>query len=217
MNKKLTLNDHLEKFDKVLNAKWKILNDIKRNIDLKVTLLKCYHRKPYESDDFVLLELFNMYLLGGYDQKYDPARSNLMTYVTVFIDSHLNKMLLERNKRELWEQGEREIDLNGSRKKIRYKSCDVYDKNFRESLQEHDWDLFVNDTETPETVLEKKEKIKLFWKFAKEKNRVSEAKIIMWKKDYETVSRQTGMPVDTIRKRVVRLIGCFNNYYEELS
>jgi hypothetical protein len=217
VNKKLTLNDHLEKFDKVLNAKWEKPNDIKRNIDLKVNLLKCYHRKPYESDDFVLLELFNMYHLGGYDQKFDPARSNLMTYVTVFIDSHLNKMLLERNKRELWEQGEREIDLNGSRKKIRYKSCDVYDKNFRESLQEHDWDLFVNDTGTPETILEKKEKIMLFWKFAKEKNRVSEAKIIMWKKDYETVSRQTGLPADTIRKRVVRLIDCFNNYYEELS
>jgi hypothetical protein len=216
VNKKLTLNDHLEKFDKVLNAKWEKPNDIKRNIDLKVNLLKSYHRKPYENDDFVLLELFNMYLLGGYDQKFDPTRSNLMTYVTVFIDSHLNKMLLERNKRELWEQGEREIDLNGSRKKIQYKSCDVYDKNFRESLQEHDRDLFVNDTGTPETVLEKKEKIKLFWKFAKEKNRISEAKIIMWKKDYETVSRQTGLPADTIRKRVVRLIGCFNNYYKEL-
>jgi len=217
VNKKLTLNDHLEKFDKVLNSKWERPNNTKRNIDLKVTLLKCHHRKPYESDDFVLLELFNMYLLGGYDQKYDPARSNLMTYVTVFIDSHLNKMLLDRNKRELWEQGEREIDLNGSRKKIQYKSCDVYDKNFRESLQEHDWDLFVNDTETPETILEKNEKTKLLWKFAKKKNRSAEAKIIMGEKDYEMVSRQTGLPVDTIRKRVARLIDSFNNYYEELS
>jgi hypothetical protein len=212
----LTLNDHLEKFEKVINGKWKEPSDIKRGIDLKVKLLKYYHRQPYEGDDFVLLELFNMYLLGEYDQKFDPARSNLMTYVTVFIDSHLNKMLLDRNKRELWEKGEREIDLNGFKKKIRYKSCDIYEKNFRESFQDHDRDLCVNNIETPETILEKNEKIKLFWKFAKNKNRIAEAKMIMEKKDYETVSRQTGLPVDTIRKRIARLIDCFNKYYEEL-
>ena len=50
-----------------------------------------------------LVELFSMYLLGGYDKKYDPARGNLMTYVTVFIDSHLDTLLDQRRKRDLWE------------------------------------------------------------------------------------------------------------------
>ena len=103
MTETLTLNDHPDKFEKVVNCKWKEKNDVKSRIDTKVKVLKYYYRQPQENDDFVLLELFNMYLLGGYDKKYDPTRGNLMTYVTVFIDSHLDTLLDQRRKRDLWE------------------------------------------------------------------------------------------------------------------
>ena len=126
----LTLNDHLEKFDKVINCNWKEINDVKSKIDTKVKVLRCYYRQPHERDDFVLLELFNMYLLGGYDKKYDPTKSNLLTYVTVFIDSRLDTMLDQRRKRDLWEHGETVVRQNGYERRIRFKSCDVYDKNF---------------------------------------------------------------------------------------
>ena len=213
----LTLNDHLDKFEKVINCKWKEINDVKNRIDTKVKVLKYYYRQPQEKDDFVLLELFNMYLLGGYDKKYDPTKSNLLTYVTIFIDSHLDTLLDQRRKRDLWEQGERVIRQNGSEKRIRYKSCDVYDKNFREPLPYDDRDIRLSDLEDPETMLIRKEQMHLFWQFAKEKDRMDEAKIILGLEDYETVARQTAISKDTIRIRIARLIEAFNLYYEDLS
>ena len=213
----LTLNDHLDKFDKVINCKWNEVNDLKNKIDIKVKILQYYYRKPHERDDFVLLELFNMYLLGGYDKKYDPSKSNLLTYITIFINSHLDTMLNKRRKRELWEQGEREeIKKNRYRKKIRYKSCDVYDKNFRESLPDDDRNIQVSNLEDPEYKLFKRQKKKMFLQYAKKINRVNEAKIVIGVTDYKTVIRQTGISNDTIRKRVCRLVVDFNQYYEDL-
>ena len=217
MTETLTLNDHLDKFEKVINCKWKEINDVKRKIDTKVKVLKYYYRQPQERDDFVLLELFNMYLLGGYDKKYDPARSNLLTYMTVFIDSHLDTMLDQRRKRDLWEQGERVIRQNGYVKKVRFRSCDIYDKNYREPLPYDDRDIRISNLEDPETMLIRNEIKRLFWQFAKEKDRIDEAKIILGLEDYETVARQTAMSKNTIRMRVTRLVDDFNIHYEDLS
>ena len=216
MTETLTLNDHLDKFEKVINCKWKEKNDVKSRIDTKVKVLKYYYRQPHEKDDFVLLELFNMYLLGGYDKKYNPTRSNLLTYVTVFIDSHLDTLLDERRKRDLWERGEREVRQNGYVKKVRYKSCDIYDKNYREPLPYDDRDIQFSDPENPESIMIGNEKIRLFWQFAKEKDRIDEAKIILGLEDYETVAGRTAMSRNTICQRVTRLVDDFNNYYEEL-
>ncbi len=216
MTETLTLNNHLEKFDKVINCKWKEINDVKRQIDTKVKILEYYYRQPNENKDFVLLELFNMYLLGGYDKKYDPARGNLLTYVTVFIDSHLDTMLDQRRKRDLWEQGERIILQNGSEKRIRFKSCDIYDKYFTEPLPNDDRDIQFSDPEDPESLMLRKEKLRLFWRFAKEKDRINEAKIILGLEDLDTISKQTSTSNNTIRIRVSRLIEDFNTYYKEL-
>jgi hypothetical protein len=212
----LTLNDHLEKFEKVINCKWKKECDVKNRIDKKVKVLECYYRQPHERDDFVLLELFNMYLLGGYDKKYDPTRGSLMTYVTVFIDSHLDAMLDQRRKRDLWDQGERVLRQNGFEKKICFKSCDVYDKNYRESITYDDRDIRISDPEDPESILLGEEKTKLLWKFGKEKGRRDEVEIILGLEDYETIMIKTGMSKNTLRQRISRLVQEFNEFYEGL-
>ena len=212
----LTLNDHLEKFEKVINCKWKKENEKKKQIDIKIEILKYYYRQPHEKDDFVLLELFYMYLLGGYDKKYDPTRGGLMNYVTVFIDSHLNTMLDQRRKRDLWDQGERVLRQNGFEKKICFKSCDVYDKNYRETIQYDDRDIRVSDPEDPESILLGEEKTKLLWKFGKEKNRTDEVEIILGLEDYETIMIKTGMSRNTLRQRISRLVEEFNEFYEGL-
>ncbi len=211
----LTLNDHLEKFEKVINCKWKEKCDVKNRIDVKVRMLKYYHRQPHEKDDFVLMELFNMYLLGGYDKKYDPTRGNLMTYVRVFIDSHLNTMLDQRRRRRSWEDGERVLKQNGYEKEIRFKSSDVYDKHYREPLPYDDRDIRLSDLDDPEAILLRKERERLLWQFAKERERTDEAKIILGLEDYETLAKQTGILEDTIRKRTSRLVNDFIDYYEK--
>jgi hypothetical protein len=213
----LTLNDHLEKFEKVINCKWKKENEKKQKIDIKIKTLRSYYRQPHEKDDFVLLELFNMYLLGGYDKKYDPTRGGLMTYVTVFIDSHLDFMLDQRRKRDLWDQGERVLKQNGFEKRICFKSCDVYDKNYRESLPYDDRDIRISDLEDPESILLGEERRRLLWHFAKEKNRIDETKILLGLEDYHAVSTETGISKDTIRKRISRLVDDFNEYYDALD
>ena len=58
MNETITLNDHLEKFEKEINGKWKGITDTKRRIDQRVNLLKYYYRQRYESYNYVLFELF---------------------------------------------------------------------------------------------------------------------------------------------------------------
>ena len=216
MTETITLNDHLEKFEKVINCKWKEINDVKTRIDTKVKVLTYYYRQPQERDDFVLLELFNMYLLGGYDKKYDPTRSNLLTYVTVFIDSHLDTLLDQRRKRDSWERGEREVRQNGYVKKVRYRSCDIYDKNIREPMLDDDRDIRLGNLDDPETLLIRNEKMRMFWQFAKEKDRIDEAKIILGLEDYETVAGRTAISKNTIRMRATRLVDDFNNYYEDL-
>jgi hypothetical protein len=209
----ITLDDHLDKFQKVINCKWKEETDIKKRIDLKVKLLKYYYRQPQETDDFVLLELFNVYLLGGYDKKYDPSKSNLMTYITIFIDTHLDAMLSQRRKRYLWDNGERVIDDNGFKKKLRFRSCDIYDKVYLEPIIDDDRDIRFRDPEDPETILLKKEVMQSFWQFAKEKDRINEAKIVLGLEDYEAIARQTITLKDTIRIRVYRLLADFKEYY----
>ena len=216
MNRILTLDDHLNKFDKVINGNWKNENDLKRSIDLRIKLLKTYYKDPLESDDFVLMELFYMYMDGEYDKKHDPIRSNLMTYITVFIDSHLDTLLEQRRKRKLWDNGEREININGYKKEIRYKSCDIYDKCYRQSFGECDHFRPLSEFDTPESLLLNDERLELFYEYAKNHGRTAEAKIILGLEDYESISRRTSLSVDTIRKRIHRLIDSFNIYYNDL-
>ena len=73
--------------------------------------------------------------------------------MTVFIDSHLDTLLDQRRKRDLWDQGERVIRQNGYDKKIRYRSSDVYDKDYREPLPYDDRDIHLADPDDPESIL----------------------------------------------------------------
>jgi hypothetical protein len=212
----LTLDDHFNKFNKVINRNWKKWSETKKQINRRVNFLKYHYRDPHESDDFVRFELFYMYLNGGYDKKYDPTRSNLMTYVIGFIDSHLDPLLEQRQKRKLWDNGEREININGYKKKIRYKSCDIYDKCHRQSFGDSDHYRTPSECDTSESRLLNKERLELFYEYAKSKGRTDEAKIIIGLEDYDSISRRTSLSVDTIRKRVHRLIESFNRYYDDL-
>jgi hypothetical protein len=139
-----------------------------------------------------------------------------MTYVTVFIDSHLDAMLDQRRKRDLWDQGEREIKQNGFKKKLQYKSPDIYDKNYRESLLYDDRDIRISDPEDPESILLGEEKRRLLWKFGKERGRTDEVEIILGLEDYETIMIKTGISKNTLRQRICRLVEEFNEFYEGL-
>ena len=66
MQRILTLDNHLNKFDKVINGKWKNENDLRRRINLRIKLLKTYYKDPHESDDFV-----RPTECRSYDSEYD--------------------------------------------------------------------------------------------------------------------------------------------------
>ena len=207
---KLTLNDHLEKFRKVIECPWLEDPDIKMNIDTKIKLLEKYYRLPEEDCHFVLYELFNMYLLGGYDRKYDPTKSALITYITIFVNSKLDRLIDSRRKKHFWENGERYI----GKKKIRFKNVDIQDNQQREIIPDEERDVRFATLENPETIILEKEITKSFWKFAEERDRINEAKIILGLEDYDTIARQTSILKDTICKRVSRLVADFKEYYD---
>jgi hypothetical protein len=206
---KLTLNDHLEKFRKVIECKWHENKDIKKNIDTKVKILERSYRLPEEDEHFVLYELFNMYLLGGYDRKYDPAKSALITYITIFVNSKLDRLIDGRRKKHFWENGERYI----GKKKIRFKSGDIQDNQSREIIPDEERDVRFSTPENPESIILEKEITRSFWKFAEERDRINEAKIILGLEDYDAIARQTTILKDTICKRVHRLVADFKEHY----
>jgi len=207
----LTLNDHLEKFRKVIECAWYENNDIKKNIDTKIKLLERYYRLPAEDEHFVLYELFNMYLLGEYDRKYDPTKSSLITYITIFVNSKLDRLIDSRRKHHLWENGERYI----GKKKIKFKSGDIQDNQPREIIPDEERDIRFATIENPETIIMEEEITKSFWKFAEERDRINEAKIILGLEDYDTIARQTSILKDTICKRVHRLVADFKEHYDD--
>lgn len=199
---------HRQAFDIILNSKIPIGKDlnkqkqwdcnIKRQIHININKLigVLLYKTPkdivvdyHEIKRDIHMELKTIYYAHEYDKKYNPLRADLLTYVKIFINSHVKGLLRKELKN-------RDMSYNN---------------------EEYDDQIFYagknNDLETDYIT---KERDDLFQEYAKEHDRINEWKIYIGEKYYSDFVEKGSKEYFALAKRIERLIKNFQEYYDKL-
>ncbi len=179
--------DYIKLFNTILNSKYN------KNINKNYRLLDTELRRKSDEEDYILAELLYKFAIGGYDKKYDKSKSTLLHYISIFVDSTLMRMIDNKMKK---------------------RGNDMYNKSNTSSFDDE-----INYGEgfvSPEAVTILNEKRHLLLKYAKSKDRLFEAKIILGEVDFFDFVEEGSKKYDRLRQRVSRLKLSFEDWYEKL-